>query len=204
MGTLPAFSTTNTPNLITLNIQENMLSGTLPPTLMKIPTLRSLAISYQKQGATLSGTIPSTIAADLKEMSLPQHRLSGTISESSMQLESLVELHTRGNTMLSGTLTANISLPRLRHWFGFDTRVSGNLPASIGHLSNLISLGLSHTQLSSTVPASFVFLSSLIVLDLSGCSLRGDLSGLSPSHQLRYLHAESNRISGGLQLAPLE
>ena len=99
----------------------------------------------------------------------------------------------------------------LREWYGVatdddgrvielhldDNQLSGQIPAELGSLSNLQSLGLGDNQLSGSVPAELGSLSKLQTLDLSGNELRGPIHAeLGDLSNLQWLVLDRNELSG--------
>jgi hypothetical protein len=114
-------------------------------------------------------------------------------------------------TLLSWFNASNFLLPgSIPDWFGFrmgalqvlDLRscsVEGALPSSLGNLTNLTSMYLSHNNLTGQIPVSLGQLLSLSVLDLSRNSLNGliPLSFMSLGN-LSILDMSSNNLSGSI------
>ena len=82
----------------------------------------------------------------------------------------------------------------------FSNSLRGEIPPSLGSLSNLRELLLHHNQLVGEIPPSLGSLHSLETLDLSANKLNGRLhdSLFSPSSRLQYVNLSSNRLSGEL------
>ena len=114
-------------------------------------------------------------------------------------------------THLTSFNASNFLLPgQIPDWFGFrmgalqllDLRycsVEGAIPSSLGNLTNLTSLYLSHNNLTGQIPGSLGQLLSLSVLDLSRNSLEGLIPLPSMSlGNLSILDMSSNNLSGSI------
>jgi len=81
----------------------------------------------------------------------------------------------------------------------FANALRGELPRSLGSLSNLRELLLHHNQLVGEIPDSLGGLSQLETLDLSNNRFSGPLPPeLAAASRLVYLNVSSNRLSGRL------
>lgn len=114
-------------------------------------------------------------------------------------------------TLLSSFNASNFLLPgSIPDLFGFrmgalqvlDLRscsVEGAIPSSLGNLTNLTSLYLSHNNLIGQIPVSLDQLLSLSVLDLSRNSLNGSIPlSFTSLGNLSILDMSSNNLSGSI------
>ncbi|KAL3621245.1 hypothetical protein CASFOL_036157 [Castilleja foliolosa] len=117
----------------------------------------------------------------------------------------------RNLTLLSSFNASNFALPGpIPEWLGLqldalqvlDLRfcsINGSIPSTLGNLTSLVELYLSHNNLTGSIPARLSNLSSLAELDLGFNSLSGpmplDLSGL---RNLSRMIIGSNFLSGSL------
>ena len=125
-------------NVTGLILNDNRLSGEIPPELGSLSNLTSLDLG----GNQLSGSIPPELGSlsNLTYLELLDNQLSGEIPS---------EL---GNL-------ANLSFLELS-----DNQLSGEIPLELGSLSNLRRLGLLDNQLSGSLPLSLTRLTGLSAL----------------------------------------
>jgi Leucine-rich repeat (LRR) protein len=76
--------------------------------------------------------------------------------------------------------------------------LQGHISASIGNLTGLLRVNLSHNFLSGSLPVELLFSSSIVVLDVSFNQLNGDLQELQSStlRPLQVLNISSNKFTG--------
>ncbi|KAG2705650.1 hypothetical protein I3760_05G065400 [Carya illinoinensis] len=114
-------------------------------------------------------------------------------------------------TLLSSFNASNFWLPGpIPDWFGFrmaalqvlDLRscsVNGDLPSSLGNLTNLTSLYLSKNNLTGQIPVSLGQLLRLSVLDIWGNFLIGSIPApIASLGNLSFLDMSSNHLSGSI------
>ncbi|KAK9127374.1 hypothetical protein Syun_016171 [Stephania yunnanensis] len=143
-------------SLKTLLLGLNDLTGPIPDVLANFTSLECLDLEYNH----LEGPIPLSFGAfcKLKELSLSRNNISGEITE----------------------FVNGISLCRPNSLLEFldlgYTKLTGNLPYSIGNLKSLRSLYLYQTSMNGTIPKSLGQLSELELLDLSLNAWDGELT----------------------------
>eukprot|EP01064_Diplonema_japonicum_P027954 TRINITY_DN4190_c0_g2_i1.p1 TRINITY_DN4190_c0_g2~~TRINITY_DN4190_c0_g2_i1.p1 ORF type:complete len:1284 (+),score=194.52 TRINITY_DN4190_c0_g2_i1:69-3920(+) len=155
--------------LQSLLVFENSITGTIPESVMAIPSLKLLDLRNNE----FEGTIPAVVS-QLKQIGLiylASNRLSGTIPD-------------------LGNMT---SAPRLTVDF-HSNMFYGTIPDSIEKLTNLFYLDLSENNLEGTIPACLGTMPQLYYLELSSNRFRGNLpTGLG---SMRYLGAAANNLGG--------
>ncbi|KAF7840244.1 protein STRUBBELIG-RECEPTOR FAMILY 3-like [Senna tora] len=116
-------SNLNFPSILEIDLSNNHIGGTIPPTLP--PTLRNLSLSANQ----LTGSIPDALSSltQLSDLSLSNNLLNGQVPDAFQQLTGLMNIDLSGN------------------------KLSGQLPPSLGNLSSLTTLHLQNNQLSGTL-----------------------------------------------------
>ncbi len=99
---------------------------------------------------------------------------------------------------LSGEIPAELgSLSNLEWLYLYGNELSGEIPAELGSLSNLLGLHLSGNELSGEIPAELGSLSNLEGLGLEGNELSGEIPAeLGSLSNLRVLGLGENELSG--------
>ncbi|KAK9127407.1 hypothetical protein Syun_016204 [Stephania yunnanensis] len=143
-------------SLKTLLLGANDLTGPIPDVFANLTSLECLDLLHNH----LEGPIPLSFGAfcKLKELSLSTNNISGEIAEFVNGISLC-----RPNSLLE-TLD-----------LGY-TKLTGNLPYSIGNLKSLRSLYLQGTSMNGAIPKSLGQLSELEVLDLSLNAWDGELT----------------------------
>ncbi|PQM43249.1 putative leucine-rich repeat receptor-like protein kinase [Prunus yedoensis var. nudiflora] len=167
-------------NLQSLDLANNELLGPIPDALRNMTSLRRLDLSFN----ILQSSIPSWLGnlENLVHLNLSHNVFNSieggllSILRNACHLKSLdLSLNPFQGEILgtSGTLSGctEYDLDTLRR-----ISFSGPIPFSLGNLSTLRELYLSHNQLNGTVPESLGQLSNLTVLDLSSNNIDGIVS----------------------------
>ncbi|XP_062029178.1 receptor-like protein EIX2 isoform X1 [Rosa rugosa] len=209
-----------------VNYTEVPLRGEISPSLLELPYLNYLDLSYNDFEGTM---IPKFIGSlsQLKQLRLRRANFSGPVPP---QLGNLSNLHTLdlSSNDFEGTMIPKFigSLSQLKELILADANFSGPIPPQLGNLSNLHtlylssndfeggipkgfqnlcsleSLGLAENQLSENIEDSVETLScaenTLETLDLSDNLFWGSLPDLARFSKLRYLYLDSNQVNGSL------
>ena len=157
-----------------LVLDNNQLSGSIPPELANLPNLTKLSL-YANQ---LSGSIPPELEnlSSLEVLYLDGNQLSGSIPAELGNLSSLERLYLDSN-QLSGSIPPELgNLSSLEQLFMNNNHLDGSIPPELGDLSNLQQLSLESNQLSGSIPAELENLSALMDgrLDLRWNALHSD------------------------------
>ncbi|KAL2993618.1 hypothetical protein AAZX31_10G122500 [Glycine max] len=172
-GSLPQDIGDRLPNVTSLLLGNNLISGSIPNSLCKI-NLYNLDLS----GNMLSGEIPDCWrdSQGLNEINLSSNNLSGVIPSSFGNLSTLEWFHLNNNSIHGGFPS---SLRNLKHLLILDlgeNHLSGIIPSWIGNISSSMQiLRLRQNKFSGKIPSQLCQLSALQILDLSNNDLMGSI-----------------------------
>jgi Leucine-rich repeat (LRR) protein len=184
-------------DIVAINLRDNHVVGTIPPSLKALSKLDVLELSLNK----MSGTIPSQLGemTGLSQLVLENNKLEGTIPRSLGNAIDLKYLRI-GSNLLKGPLPTEIGrLVNLKHLSAESNQLTGQLP-DLNYLTRLSNVWLDNNQFSGTLPRSWgTFLDSLKELHLSKNRLTGRVPPeLSARKGLKSLHLDSNHLNGTL------
>ncbi|CAH2072262.1 unnamed protein product [Thlaspi arvense] len=135
-GTITVDDLKALPNLKTVRLDNNLLSGPLPH-FFKLRGLKSLMLSNN----SFSGEIPDDFFKDmtkLKRLFLDHNQFVGPIPSSIMQLPNLEELHMQGN-QFSGEIPPETNMNKnLKVIDLSNNKLEGSIPESLSGRKNLI------------------------------------------------------------------
>ena len=166
----------NFPNLKTLDLSENEITGEIPTTMGSLGSLELLNLS----GNDLSGGIP----AELRSLS------------------SLKELYLQENSNLDSAMKGIPSeignLSNLEYLYLYGGNLTDPIPPELGNLGNLIELDLSDNSLSGSIPKELENMGKLQTLDLSNNSLDGAIPAWKQNglEELTRLSLNDNKLAG--------
>ncbi|KAF2321537.1 hypothetical protein GH714_000348 [Hevea brasiliensis] len=157
-------------------LNNNLLSGNIPPTLGQCIDLYKLDLSHNR----LIGSIPPEISG-MREirifLNLSHNHLDGPLPIELSKLENVQEIDVSSNN-LTGSIFFQISSCIALRMVNFSNNsLQGNLPDSLGDLKNLESFDVSGNHLSGMIPVSLNKIHTLTYLNLSF----NNFEGLIPS-----------------------
>ncbi|XP_019190167.1 PREDICTED: probable leucine-rich repeat receptor-like serine/threonine-protein kinase At3g14840 [Ipomoea nil] len=153
----------------TIVLKGQDLQGVLPPSLVKLPFLKTIDLSRNY----LSGTIPPQWAStNLEYLSILVNRLSGPIPKYLGNITTLVYLSLENN-MFNGTV-----------------------PPELGKLANLQNLILSANSLTGELPKELNALTKLTELRLSSNKFTGKLPSFQTFKNLQNLEVQASGFEG--------
>ncbi|KAG6626869.1 leucine-rich repeat receptor-like tyrosine-protein kinase PXC3 [Carya illinoinensis] len=179
--------------LALLNLASNNLTGTLPGQLGNLSRLQVMKL----QSNRLVGEIPVEIALlqKLSTLNVSWNLLNGTIPSWISSMRNLFNVNLQGNS-LSGSIPYDISrLNSLLELQLGENQLTGKIPVMPATLQ--IALNLSSNLLVGPIPDSFQRLTGLEVLDLSNNRLTGEIpTFLTEMRSLTRLLLSNNQLSG--------
>ncbi|KAL0377037.1 UNVERIFIED_CONTAM: putative receptor-like protein kinase [Sesamum calycinum] len=181
------------PNLVYLNLIDNLLSGPIPIEIGSLYKLQALGLGDND----LSGPIPPSLGnlTSLFLLSLRFCRLTGEIPESLTQLHSLTYLILSLNN-LTGTIPSGLfNISTLNTIEVSYNQLQGSIPDTIGlTLPNLKFFQVGYNKLSGAIPTSLSNASSLEQLQLTDNVFTGPIPWLGRLSHLRGLYIAYNPI----------
>ena len=181
--------------VISLDLEHNRLTGTLPETLGNLNNLQYLNLGHNR----LTGTLPETLGNlnNLQYLNLGHNRLTGTLPETLGNLNNLQYLNL-GHNRLTGTLPETLgNLNNLQYLNLNYNRLTGTIPEALGQLDSLQTLWLGGNRLTGTIPEALGQLDSLQTLWLGGNQLTGTIpEALGQLNNLQYLALNYNQLTG--------
>lgn len=157
-----------------LNLNNNNISGTIPPEIGNLSALGSLAMD----GAGLTGTLPPQLGnlLSLWYLGITSSNISGTIPPELGNLANLNYLYLYFNSNLGGSIPPELgNLTNLTALYLSSNNLSGPVPPELGNLSSLTSLYLFDNSLSDTLPASIGNLVNLQEFQIYNNNFSGEL-----------------------------
>lgn len=157
--------------VLTINLVNNQLAGTIPATLSNFSKLEVINLDSN----SLQGNIPTNLAEinTLLFLSLDFNELSGNIPPELGEFENLEILEIAGNNL------------------------SGDIPPELGQLATLKFLSLFSNQLENEIPPDLGLLTNLEYLSLFNNNLVGKIpEALANCGKLKELYLDENDLSG--------
>lgn len=207
-------------SIVSLDISNLNLSGTLSPAITQLRSLESVSVA----GNGFTGAFPSRIheltrlrflnisnnvfdgglefnftsMKRIQVLDAYNNNFSGSLPPGISRLTSLRHLNLGGN-YFSGEIPASyggLQLLNFLHLGGNDLR--GFIPSQLGNLTSLNQLLLGYfNQFDGGIPVEFGKLVNLVHLDLSNCGLEGEIPNeLGNLTKLDTLFLQTNRLVG--------
>ncbi|MDE2715522.1 MAG: hypothetical protein OXI33_00710 [Chloroflexota bacterium] len=159
LGEWYGVTTDATERVISLDLEDNNLSGPLPTELGQMERLEDLILA----DVGISGTIPPELGdlGNLTSLLLASDSLTGPIPRELGNLTSLKSL-ALGGSPLTGSIPPELgNLAKLETLVLSRTDISGTIPSELGSLTNLTLVGLTENDLSGPLPPELGNLSQL-------------------------------------------
>ncbi|MCY4114082.1 MAG: hypothetical protein OXG33_09115 [Chloroflexi bacterium] len=181
--------------IVDLDLSQNQLSGTLPPEIGQLTTLRRLDV----QGNQLQGEIPPEIGNldNVTHLSLWANQFSGSIPAEMGDMASL-QWAALGINELTGSIPPELgNLSTATHLDFTLNQLSGEIPAELGNLTNLVWLTFWSNRLTGPIPPELGNLTKLEQLDLDTNRLSGPIPPeLGNLVNLEELWLRINQLTG--------
>ncbi|KAG2556142.1 receptor kinase-like protein Xa21 [Panicum virgatum] len=201
-GRFPQFIS-NLSNLVGFSVAFNDLSGNVPSNFgNSLPNLRL----FELGGNYFHGHIPSglTNASKLNLIDISINEFSGILPSSIGKLSKLSWLNLEGNKLQARNkkdwefMDSLANCTELEMFSVAANRLEGNVPKSLGNLSNQLQyLHLTGNQLSGDFPSGITNLHNLIIVALDFNQFRGELpEWLGALKSLQVLRVDNNKFTG--------
>ncbi|KAG2690357.1 hypothetical protein I3760_09G182300 [Carya illinoinensis] len=184
-------------NLTSLSLSQNMLIGPIPTTLVHLTNLKYLYLDWNK----INGSIPPEIGMlkNLTFLSIYSNMLVGQIPTTLVHLTNLKFLDL-GLNKINGSIPSEIGmLKNLTSLYLDSNMLVGPIPTTLVHLTNLRILYLGPNQINGSIPPEIGMLKNLISLDLNSNMLVGPIpTTLVHLTNLITLNFSQNKINGSI------
>ncbi|GJP31225.1 hypothetical protein CLOM_g10158 [Closterium sp. NIES-68] len=187
------------PRLMSINMQQNLLNGTIPASLSSMTQLTKLNLGMN----FIEGSIPDEIGnlVNLQSLILETNLLNGTIPASLGALKQLNDLQLAW-TDIAGTLPSSIgTLTQLNILYLEGMWLTGTVPRSFSNLQNLGYFYLNRNEFSGDIYSITSSMTRLVTLDVSSNQFMGRLPA-PPSPSLQFYYAHRCFFSHGAVVPP--
>ncbi|NVO86802.1 DUF6443 domain-containing protein, partial [Hymenobacter terrestris] len=170
-GAFPASLLELGADLVQLHLNNNQLTGQLPPNLGNLSGISILDMNTNQ----LSGPLPASLSQlrTVYILGLAQNQFTGSLPQDIGNLTGAV-IFNLSNNRLSGPLPASMGqMYSLGYCHLDNNQFSGSLPASLGQLTHLSYLTLPNNRLTGVIPASILSLPTSTTIQLHNNELTG-------------------------------
>ncbi|CAN4094004.1 unnamed protein product [Withania somnifera] len=190
-----------------LTIFGDNITGTLPLEMSQLSSVKYVNLSYNN----FSGPFPREILLgliNLESFDIYNNNFTGELPTEFIKLKKLQTLHLGGN-YFHGEIPEVYSYIESLRWLGLEgNSLTGKIPKSLALLPNLEELKLGYfNSYEGGIPPEFGSISTLKLLDLGSCNLDGEIPpSLGNLKKLHTLFLQVNRLSGRIpsELSGLE
>ncbi|KAF0893045.1 hypothetical protein E2562_021308 [Oryza meyeriana var. granulata] len=139
------------PAVMSLNLSNMNLSGTVDPSIGGLAELTDLDLSFNG----FSGTIPAEIGncSKLVVLNLNNNQFQGMIPPELGKLSMLITFNLCNNKLLGPIPDEIGNMASLEDLVGYSNNLSGSIPHTIGRLKNLKTVRLGQNAISGNIPA---------------------------------------------------
>lgn len=186
-------------NLISFNISNNTLTGSIPSNICNTSQLvKILDFSMNRFTGPISPGLGQ--CSNLQVLRAGSNSLSGLLPHDLYNVTTLKEISLHDN-QFSGLISNTIvKLPNLTTLELHFNQLSGEIPRRIGLLTNLETLVLHNNTINGTLPPSLMNCTKLKALVVRDNHLEGDITPLdfSKLHNLQVLDLSGNAFTGNI------
>jgi Leucine-rich repeat (LRR) protein len=193
-GQLPTNISLLFPSLVVLDASDNIISGSIPPSLCSITAMRIMDLSRNK----LTGDVPTCFfinySQSLLVLKLSNNYLGGLIFGGGSNLSIAWAMYLDSNNF-EGTLPSNLS-GNLHVLDLHDNKLSGELDASLWNLSPLQVLNVASNSFNGDIDPAICKLTNIQLLDMSNNNFSGSTPNCIGTLPLISLNLSWNSLSG--------
>ncbi|KAK3428398.1 hypothetical protein EUGRSUZ_F04436 [Eucalyptus grandis] len=183
--------------LFNLNLAQNLLSGSLSPSIGNLTRMQYLSLGIN----ALSGELPPQLGqlTELLSLSFSTNNFNGSLPSELGNLSKLQQLY-MDSSGVSGEIPSTFSkLKNLNTVWASDNNFTGNIPEFIGNWSQLTQLFLQGNSFEGSIPSTFSNLTALKDLRISDVSnVSSSLEFIRNMKNLTILVLRNNNISDSL------
>lgn len=184
-------------SLQSLQLFNNELTGSLPPSWGNMTRLQSLDLSRNELNETLPPSWSAMI--NVQYLYLYQNELTGSLPPSWVGMMKLREMHLYNNQLTGSLPHSWVNMTSLRLLLLNSNQLTGSLPPSLG---TIIALDVATNQLTGTLPLSWGNMTNVMDLYLQNNQLTGSLPPTWGSMtSLQNLNLCNNQITGSLPIS---
>ncbi|KAL5987524.1 hypothetical protein ACLOJK_035272 [Asimina triloba] len=194
---LTSFFSVPRPNLQTLSIRYNNVSGSIPPSISNVSSLVFLTIS----SSSIEGTVPSSITSlsSLEYLDISFNSITGYLPSSLSSLKNLQVLLANENFLQGPIPEAICKIESLNNVNLGRNRFNGRLPDCILQLTNIDALLIRENSMEGSISLSSLFQKSTrfaIDLSSSGVTVERSRYQFRSGLQLQFLALHSCNLRG--------
>jgi Leucine-rich repeat (LRR) protein len=192
----------NSSMLTIIALEENMISGTVPPCLgNRLKSLSVLTLEMnQVQADDNDGwdfMLSLTNSSQFKVLDFSSNIFQGVLPNAAANLSTNMQFFNMGQNMITGNIPEGIgNLVNLSYLLINNNSIGGSIPTSVGRLKRLSILDLEMNNLSGQVPPTLGNLTLLDKLYLGHNSLSGPVPSSLVSCPVELFDVQNNRLSG--------